>query len=386
MQFLYAIGILLIALIVHDAWPGLFWTVVAVCVIATILATVYEFDQRKQLEAQHRDFESLMNRAESDGLLDKALASLDPDALPEEVLYAFIEVLKEHELVASDLSDDALANRMQRWLKDHGYLDFEESHDNSSKPLDLSYCTLSLKLLEDCNEARLKIASDWLDNTQQMADLIVEEHSRTLRRKMYDGLVKDDYGIEYDVGWSKERRHFVSNVLMPALMEEDDSLIFQPELIDQIEERLSDYLDRVIRSGDFTSSVSVDSNEEPIDSTTKGTTSVERLMGQEFERLVCSTLRYHGWSASVTKGSGDQGVDVIAKKGNRTIAIQCKYHLKPVGNKAVQECHAGVEWWNADQGAVVSSSGFTQSGKKLASRLGVVLIHFDNLSDLDSRV
>ena len=44
-----------------------------------------------------------------------------------------------------------------------------------------------------------------------------------------------------------------------------------------------------------------------------------------------------GYSITVTKGSGDQGNDVIAEKDGRKYGIQVKCYSSAVSNKALEE-------------------------------------------------
>lgn len=92
------------------------------------------------------------------------------------------------------------------------------------------------------------------------------------------------------------------------------------------------------------------------------------------------------YEANVTKGSGDQGVDVVAKKKDKTIAIQCKKYSQPVGNKAVQEVIAGKDYYGADFAVVVSNASFTPSARKLASKCNVILLDVNQLNLLDDYI
>ncbi|MFC3179359.1 restriction endonuclease [Cypionkella sinensis] len=65
------------------------------------------------------------------------------------------------------------------------------------------------------------------------------------------------------------------------------------------------------------------------------------LNGHEFEHWVAAKLKFYGWKAEVTRGSGDQGVDVIAVRLGKQVGIQCKRFSGSVGNGAVQEAIAG---------------------------------------------
>ena len=78
--------------------------------------------------------------------------------------------------------------------------------------------------------------------------------------------------------------------------------------------------------------------------------------------------------------------DIVAKKGGICLAIQCKKHSNPVGNKAVQEAYAGASFYGADVGAVVAPNNYTASAIELAKSLGVHLLHHEDLKRLCSSV
>lgn len=96
--------------------------------------------------------------------------------------------------------------------------------------------------------------------------------------------------------------------------------------------------------------------------------------GLEFEYWVAEALNLFGWQTKVSKGSGDQGVDVIAVKNDVVWAIQCKLYSQPVGNKAVQEVYAGSQHYKADIAAVITNAGYTASAKELAKSTNVRLL------------
>lgn len=104
--------------------------------------------------------------------------------------------------------------------------------------------------------------------------------------------------------------------------------------------------------------------------------------GHDYEDFCHRLLGEHGWTANLGIGTGDQGVDILAKKADLVVAIQCKRWSTTVGNGAVQEVHAGMSFVDADAAAVISQSGFTSSAKALASKLGIVLIHHDEIPQL----
>ena len=75
----------------------------------------------------------------------------------------------------------------------------------------------------------------------------------------------------------------------------------------------------------------------------------------------------------VTKGSGDQGVDILAQKDGIKYAIQCKNYASHLGNTPVQEVNAGKIFYNCHVGVVMTNSTFTQGAKALANATGVLL-------------
>ena len=103
-------------------------------------------------------------------------------------------------------------------------------------------------------------------------------------------------------------------------------------------------------------------------------TPIDGMDGHEFEYFCADLLRKDGFSeVSVTKGSGDQGVDILAKKGGVKYAIQCKNYSSALGNTPVQEVNAGKTYYNCHVGVVMTNSIFTSGAKDLAQATGVLL-------------
>ena len=99
-----------------------------------------------------------------------------------------------------------------------------------------------------------------------------------------------------------------------------------------------------------------------------------RLDGPEFEAYVALVLGDNGFRhVALTKGSGDQGVDILAERNGRTYAIQCKNYEGAVGNFAVQEAYAGAQFYGCDRAAVICPGEFTRGAKELAGSTGVLL-------------
>jgi hypothetical protein len=101
----------------------------------------------------------------------------------------------------------------------------------------------------------------------------------------------------------------------------------------------------------------------------------------EFETYVARLLQVAGYRVVGTRATGDQGADLIAKRGGRTIAIQAKGYTGTVGNSAVQEITAAVRFYNADEGWVVTNSIFTAFARSLAHANNIRLIDGNDLKD-----
>lgn len=100
----------------------------------------------------------------------------------------------------------------------------------------------------------------------------------------------------------------------------------------------------------------------------------DTIDGHEFEFVCADILRLRGYkNIKVTRGSGDQGVDVTAERDGIKYAIQSKYYSNPVGNNAVQEIYTGMQYYKAHIGIIMTNSTFTTSAKELAEKLGIVL-------------
>ncbi len=110
---------------------------------------------------------------------------------------------------------------------------------------------------------------------------------------------------------------------------------------------------------------------------------ISNISPYDFEKKCAEILQKMSYEVQVTKGSGDQGVDVIAQKKHKVIAIQCKKYTKPVGNKAVQEVIAGKDYYGADYAVVVSNASYTPAARKLASKCNVLLLNIKQLEFLD---
>lgn len=110
--------------------------------------------------------------------------------------------------------------------------------------------------------------------------------------------------------------------------------------------------------------------------------SIDNMEGHEFEFWCASLLNACGFNnVNLTKSSGDQGVDILAEKSGIKYAIQCKCYSSDLGNKPIQEVHAGKSVYNCHVGVVMTNRHFTKGGKELAETTGTLLWDRDKLKE-----
>ncbi len=106
---------------------------------------------------------------------------------------------------------------------------------------------------------------------------------------------------------------------------------------------------------------------------------VRSMTGAQFENFTADLFRAMGHQAVVLGGAGDQGVDVIVHRRGERVAVQCKNHRKPVGNRPVQEVYAGARHHRCVEACVVAPAGYTRGAIALASSTGVSLFDADTV-------
>lgn len=111
----------------------------------------------------------------------------------------------------------------------------------------------------------------------------------------------------------------------------------------------------------------------------------DSMEGHEFEYFCSDLLRKNNYNnVEVTKGSGDQGIDIIAYKDGIKYGIQCKCYSSDIGNKAVQEAFAGKTFYKCHVAVVLTNRHFTRSAIELSESNKVLLWDREKLEELIS--
>lgn len=100
---------------------------------------------------------------------------------------------------------------------------------------------------------------------------------------------------------------------------------------------------------------------------------IDFMTGTEFEYFISILFESMNFKTEITNSTGDQGVDVIARKGINEIGIQCKCYSGSVGNSAIQEVFSGLNYYHLNKGMVVTNNYFTKSAIELAKSNNIIL-------------
>lgn len=199
---------------------------------------------------------------------------------------------------------------------------------------------------------------------ENIATGVIRLYSEQLNQSKKFKITKDIYGIEDDSKWEKDKRKFIANRIYPELI----SYWKYKDIINEVD------LDLLIEI-------------ETIDYDALTTNYDSNMTGRQYEFFIADELRSYGWDVFITPGSGDHGADLVASKNSLKVVIECKkWTTQAISNRAVQAVNGAKAMYQADYAAVVSNAEFTKGAKQLASSNNVILIHHDDLDELEFRV
>jgi HJR/Mrr/RecB family endonuclease len=109
---------------------------------------------------------------------------------------------------------------------------------------------------------------------------------------------------------------------------------------------------------------------------------IDRMTGHEFERYIGKLLAQQGYRSQVTKGSGDNGVDIIAELNGVRWAVQCKRQVNNVSPDAIRDVVAATQstLFNCSRSMVVTNNYFSKAAIQYAKSTDCVLIDRNDLS------
>jgi SNF2 family DNA or RNA helicase len=116
---------------------------------------------------------------------------------------------------------------------------------------------------------------------------------------------------------------------------------------------------------------------------------LENLSPSQFENVVAEIYEKQGYKVTVTAGSHDRGIDIIAEKSvgeaREKVAIQCKHQKAVVGRSVLQQLWGVVaDDHSITRGDLVTSSSFSAEARDFAKGKRLTLIDRKALSVLAS--
>lgn len=107
---------------------------------------------------------------------------------------------------------------------------------------------------------------------------------------------------------------------------------------------------------------------------------VDSMGGLSFEHYVCRLLVSQGYTAHVTKASGDLGADIIAERYGVKYSIQVKRHNSSIDRHAVNDAVGGKAYYKCDRAMVVTNSYFGPGAIEMAQATNCELVDRDKLA------
>ncbi|MFT8419578.1 MAG: restriction endonuclease [Acetobacter sp.] len=207
-----------------------------------------------------------------------------------------------------------------------------------------------------------------LEKTRTLVSDEIFRQKLNLQISRNQKITKDIYGTVKTDLWIKEIQYFIqtriSGIINSQLMDPKDRQELRLYAVTLIERVSSDPLPVHLPSNAYVSDPTVfDIRMSPFD----------------YELHCALILKQYGWDAHATPKSGDQGADVIARKGNVRIVVQCKLYSGTVGNDAVQQAFAAQKFQGAQGAIVATNSTFSQSARQAAAATDVLLVHHAQL-------
>ena len=106
------------------------------------------------------------------------------------------------------------------------------------------------------------------------------------------------------------------------------------------------------------------------------------MEGIEFEKYLEKLFLALDFKVTRTPGSGDMGADLILESESKRIAVEAKRYSSNVTPIAVRSLKGGMDYHSANEGWVITNSGFTDSAEKQAKENGIKLIDGKGLEKL----
>lgn len=99
---------------------------------------------------------------------------------------------------------------------------------------------------------------------------------------------------------------------------------------------------------------------------------MSRLDGKKFEKLMAEVYSRRGYQVTRHGRSGDQGIDLIARRDEEVLCIQCKSwdpYSSSISSQVIRDLMAAIKISQATKGILLSTAPLSRPANALASRV-----------------
>jgi restriction system protein len=105
-----------------------------------------------------------------------------------------------------------------------------------------------------------------------------------------------------------------------------------------------------------------------------------------YEQLVANSLSDLGWQTQLINVPDDDRAELIAEMRDKRVQIHCRRFAASTGLLAIENACAHQCLSSADFVVMVSNAKFTKRAKQLAASRSVLLLHHNQLTQLEERI
>lgn len=99
---------------------------------------------------------------------------------------------------------------------------------------------------------------------------------------------------------------------------------------------------------------------------------LKHLNPREFEQFCCELFRQYGYKVELTQETNDYGRDIILKRDDKTIFVECKYYAEGnfVGREVCQKLLGSMYMFNADAAVIITTGTFHRNAIEVSNMVG----------------
>ena len=110
------------------------------------------------------------------------------------------------------------------------------------------------------------------------------------------------------------------------------------------------------------------------------------LKGKYLEKEIGNLFSSQGYTVEFTPPTNDEGIDIILRKENTKIIVQCKGHLHPVGPAVIRDLYGTLIASKADLAILVSTSEFTKGVYTFSQGKRIQLMSLEDIIQLSEQL